>query len=109
MYWNSIVEKILSSSNDPSSFPRRNIINPPTNLDTLRETLMALQIPNITLHSTLQFPKRQEIKAFIDFASIPPHSSFGILVRKNQHAAPSVLDQHDLARPKQVLRDQDRS
>ena len=70
---------------------------------------MIRQKLHILLHSRLKLRKRLEIETLIDLSSVSLHRSFRIFVRERQHAASSMLDEHDLARPEQMLGDQDGS
>lgn len=70
---------------------------------------MIRQKLNISLHSRLQLRERLEVERLVDLAAVALHRSFRVVVRERQHAAPSVLDEHDLARPEEVLGDQDGS
>jgi len=68
---------------------------------------MPAQKLHIPPHSALQLRKRLKIKPLLNPPSIPSYRSFSIFVRKSQHAAAGVLDENDLARAEEVLRDQD--
>ena len=70
---------------------------------------MIRQKLHILLHSRLKLRERLEIKTLIDLPSVSLHRSFRVVVRERQHAASSVLDEHDLARPEEMLGDQDGS
>lgn len=67
---------------------------------------MIRQKLNISLHSSLKLRKRLKIKSLINFSSIPLHRGFRIIVRERQHSTSSMLDQHYLSRPEQMLGDQ---
>ena len=70
---------------------------------------MIRQKLHILLHSRLKLRERLEIKTLIDLPSVSLHRSFRVVVRERQHAASSMLDEHYLARPEEMLRDQNRS
>lgn len=67
---------------------------------------MIRQELNVSLHSRLKLRKRLKIKSLVNLPTIPLHRSFRVVVRERQHSTSSMLDQHYLSRPEQMLRDQ---
>lgn len=96
------------SNNFPDP-PRHHIKNPPTNAHALQQAVIAPQETDIIPNSTLQLRKRLEIKPFFQLPTVRPDRRSRVLIRERQHPAPSVIDQHDLTRAQQVLRDEYRA
>ena len=98
---------------NPPRLPRLNLIDPATDLHTLRHQLCAPQILDIILHCSVQLWKRQEIGYFAlqllhcFGAKVLLNDAHRVRVLERQHPTAGVFDEYDLGCAEELFADDD--